>query len=244
MAGGRLDKCLAEAAGLTRKEAKQAIRAGRVTVDESVWRDPDRKLTGQEALCLDGKRLTEAGLVYLLLHKPAGVVSATEDRERTVLDVLREQEEFAELCKKTELFPVGRLDKDTEGLLLLTNDGLLAHRLLSPKKHVDKEYEAVLDGIVPEDAVRRFAAGLPVGKEYVALPAKLEVREQNGTTARVRITLQEGKFHQVKRMCHEIGCEVRYLKRISMGSLTLEETLPVGQARYLTEDEIRKLKEQ
>ena len=133
---------------------------------------------------------------------------------------------------------MGRLDKDTEGLLLLTDDGELAHRLLSPKKHVDKVYYARLDGEVPADATARFAEGIQVGQDYKALPAKLEVLSVQNGVSEVHITLREGKFHQVKRMCHEIGCEVTYLKRLSMGSLVLDEKLAPGECRRLTTEEI------
>lgn len=243
MAELRLDKFIAENGGITRKDAKNAIRSGRVTINAVTEKNADRKISDQDDVALDGKSLTSIGMVYLMMHKPAGVVSATEDNhDKTVLDVLLEQEDIAEIVRKTELFPVGRLDKDTEGLLLVTNDGELAHRLLSPKRHVDKVYYAKLQGIVPEDAAERFEAGIPVGKEYVAKPAKLRLVSTKDATSEVLITLQEGKFHQVKRMCHEIGCEVMYLKRISMGSLVLDEELLVGRSRHLTTEEITKLK--
>lgn len=237
----RLDKFISEAAGLTRKDAKAVLNKGRVTVDGEVCKNGDRKVSAEHEICLDGQRLGAAEeFLYLMLHKPAGVVSATEDnRDKTVLDLVREQ------IGKRELFPVGRLDKDTEGLLLLTDDGDLAHRLLSPKRHVDKVYYARLSGIVPEDAVRRFAEGIQVGQDYKALPAGLEIVSVDAAakTSEVKITLQEGKFHQVKRMCHEIGCEVTYLKRLSMGSLILDETLQPGECRRLTKEEITGLKE-
>ena len=144
--------------------------------------------------------------------------------------------------RKRKVLPVGRLDKDTEGLLLLTDDGELAHRLLSPKKHVDKVYFARLNGRVSTDAVERFAEGIWVGREYKALPAKLQVLCATEDSSEVYITLREGKFHQVKRMCHEIGCEVTYLKRISMGNLVLDENLQPGECRRLTDSEVALLK--
>jgi 16S rRNA pseudouridine516 synthase len=186
-----------------------------------------------------------------MLHKPAGVVSATEDgRDKTVLDLVKEQsaenpEEAGTtgyFLGKREVFPVGRLDKDTEDLLLLTDDGELAHKLLSPKKHVDKVYFARLDGEVPADAATRFAEGIQVGQDYKALPAKLETLSVKDGVSEVYITLREGKFHQVKRMCHEIGCEVTYLKRISMGSLMLDNSLNAGECRKLTPEEVVLLK--
>lgn len=247
----RLDKYVAEGAGITRKEAKTALSKGRVQVNGEVCKNGDRKVSASDVVTLDGKSLSTEEFLYLMLHKPAGVVSATEDgRDKTVLDLVREQSAADADCVsetgfflgKREVFPVGRLDKDTEGLLLLTDDGELAHRLLSPKKHVDKVYFARLDGEVPEDAVERFAEGIQVGKDYKALPAKLEVLSVQDGISEVRITLREGKFHQVKRMCHEIGCEVIYLKRLSMGRLQLDEGLQPGECRRLTAAEVELLK--
>ena len=247
----RLDKYVAESAGITRKEAKTALSGGRVQVNGAVCKNGDYKVSSSDAVTLDGKSLVAEDFLYLMLHKPAGVVSATEDaRDKTVLDLVREQsakdadciEEGGYFLGKREVFPVGRLDKDTEGLLLLTDDGGLAHQLLSPKKHVDKVYFARLLGEVPADAAERFAEGIPVGQDYKALPAKLEVLLSENGISEVHITLREGKFHQVKRMCHEIGCEVTYLKRISMGSLVLDENLKPGECRRLTEDELKGLK--
>lgn len=243
----RLDKYVAEAAGITRKEAKTALSKGKIQVNGEVCKSGERKVSATDMVTLDGKSLKAEEFIYLMLHKPAGVVSATEDgRDKTVLDLVREQSaedadsigECGYFLGKREIFPVGRLDKDTEGLLLLTDDGELAHRLLSPKKHVDKVYFARLDGEVPADATDRFAEGIQVGQDYKALPAKLEVLSVQDGVSEVHITLWEGKFHQVKRMCHEIGCEVMYLKRISMGSLVLDETLKPGECRRLTAEEV------
>ena len=238
----RLDKFLAESAGFTRKEAKTVLSKGRVRVNGAVCKNADAKVTSEDEVLLDGERLgATKGFMYLMLHKPAGVVSATEDgRDRTVLDIVREKTDIG----KRELFPVGRLDKDTEGLLVLTDDGELSHRLLSPKRHVDKVYYAQLDGLVPEDAKARFAEGIQVGQEYKAMPAGLETLHLDETKkcSQVQITLREGKFHQVKRMCHEIGCEVTYLKRLSMGSLLLDPALAPGECRPLSEEEIAALR--
>lgn len=248
----RLDKYVAEAAGITRKEAKTALSKGRVQVNGEVCKNGDQKVSEADMVTLDGKSLKKEGFLYLMLNKPSGVVSATEDgRDKTVLDLVREQStadadsvsESGYFLGKREVFPVGRLDKDTEGLLLLTDDGELAHRLLSPKKHVDKVYFARLNGEVPEDASDRFEEGIQVGQDYKALPANLEVLSVGDGCSEVLITLREGKFHQVKRMCHEIGCEVTYLKRLSMGSLALDEALQLGQCRKLTWEEITMLKE-
>ena len=249
----RLDKYIAEAAGITRKDAKTALQKGRVRVNGEVCKNGDVKVSLEDEVPLDGKSLAADEFLYLMLHKPAGVVSATEDgRDKTVLDLVKEQsaeapeeaENTGYFLGKREVFPVGRLDKDTEGLLLLTDDGELAHKLLSPKKHVDKVYFARLDGEVPGDAVKRFAEGIQVGQDYKALPAKLEVLSVKDGVSEVQITLREGKFHQVKRMCHEIGCEVTYLKRISMGRLVLDDTLQPGECRKLTPEEVESLKQQ
>ena len=248
----RLDKYVAESAGITRKDAKTALQKGRVRVNGEVCKNGDSKVSPEDDVTLDGKSLAAEEFLYLMLHKPAGVVSATEDgRDKTVLDLVREQsaetpEEAGEsgyFLGKREVFPVGRLDKDTEGLLLLTDDGELAHRLLSPKNHVDKVYFARLDGEVPEDAAERFAEGIQVGQDYRALPAKLEVLSVEDGVSEVHITLREGKFHQVKRMCHEIGCEVVYLKRISMGNLVLDDKLQSGECRKLTAEELVMIKQ-
>lgn len=238
----RLDKFLSEAANLTRKEAKQVLLKGRVSVNGAVCKNGEVKVSAADEILVDGVRLGAAKeFLYLMLHKPAGVVSATEDgRDRTVIDLVKAAMDVG----RRELFPVGRLDKDTEGLLLLTDDGELAHRLLSPKRHVDKVYFARLDGVVPKDAAARFEEGIQVGQDYKAMPAELVLLSVNEAekVSEVQITLREGKFHQVKRMCHEIGCEVTYLKRISMGSLLLDESLKTGECRMLTEEELAALK--
>ena len=170
---------------------------------------------------------------YIMLHKPAGVVSATEDAQcQTVLDLITEG--------RKGLFPVGRLDKDTEGLLLLTNDGALAHNLLSPRKHVDKTYFAILDGEVGEKEQGLLLQGLDIGDEKKTLPAKLEITDKANE---VFITVQEGRFHQVKRMAEAVGRKVEYLKRISMGPLVLDKELKKGEYRPLFEEELAKLEE-
>ena len=169
-----------------------------------------------------------------MLHKPAGVVSATTDaKDKTVIDLITDK-------KRKDLFPVGRLDKDTEGLLLITNDGDMAHRLLAPKKHVDKVYYARIDGRVTEEDVLAFQEGISIGQGEVAKPAKLEILKAD-EISEIHVTIQEGKFHQVKRMFHTIGKEVLYLKRLSMGSLVLDESLPLGAYRKLTREELEDL---
>ena len=169
-----------------------------------------------------------------MLHKPSGVVSATKDKkEKTVLDLIEGQ-------KRKDLFPVGRLDKDTEGLLLITNDGTLAHRLLAPGKHVDKVYYAKIDGKVTKEDVIRFSEGVDIGDEDLTLPAKLEILT-SAEESQILLTIQEGRFHQVKRMFESVGKKVTYLKRMSMGSLILDENLKKGEYRPLTKEEIEKL---
>ena len=169
-----------------------------------------------------------------MLHKPAGVISATTDaKDKTVIDLIESK-------KRKDLFPVGRLDKDTEGLLLITNDGELAHRLLSPKKHVDKVYFAKVKGVVTEEDQRIFAEGVSLGKGEMAKPSRLEILVSD-EISEIRLTIQEGKFHQVKRMFLSVGKEVIYLKRLSMGTLQLDENLALGEYRPLTEEELKQL---
>jgi len=175
---------------------------------------------------------------YYMLNKPQGVVSATQDNlHRTVIDLLPAE-------KRGDLFPVGRLDIDTEGLLLITNDGDLAHRLLSPKKHVDKQYYAKVDGVLPADSIVRMAEGLVLTdvEGTKVKPAKLEILKKETDNNEILLTIQEGKFHQVKRMFEALGCHVTYLKRLSMGALQLDQALAVGEFRKLTEEEVLLLK--
>lgn len=232
----RLDKLLSSTGQWSRKEVKTLVSQGRVTADGVAAKKSDEKFSPERVhITVDGGWVDCAPFVYIMLHKPAGVVSATEDnRDKTVLDLLPHH------LKKRGLFPVGRLDKDTEGLLMLTDDGDLAHRLLSPKKHVDKIYYAQVDGILTETAVKDFASGMILGDGLHCLPAGLELLE-GGTAALV--TLREGKFHQVKRMLAACDAPVTYLKRLSMGGVQLDEGLEKGAFRPLTEGELRVLRE-
>lgn len=231
----RLDKYLSDMGIGTRSQVKNLIRKGKVTVNEGVVKAPEFKVSSKDVVNVDGIQVSYVEYEYLMLNKPGGVVSATEDRrERTVLDLVPDS-------ARKDLFPVGRLDKDTEGLLLLTNDGALAHQLLSPRKHVDKTYFATIQGLVSEDEVERFAKGLDIGDEKLTLPAKLKVLS-SGPVSEVEVTIQEGRYHQVKRMFEAVDCSVTYLKRLSMGSLKLDEKLDSGAYRALTEDEISSLK--
>lgn len=234
----RLDKYLADMGCGTRQEVKRLIRSGQVSVDGAVVKKPETKVeqTIQE-VCLNGEMVRYKNFEYYMLNKPAGVISATEDRScQTVVDLIKEK-------KRKDLFPVGRLDKDTEGLLLITNDGELAHRLLSPKKHVDKCYFARVSGKVTEEDVISFENGINVGsleQPEITMPGKLEVITSD-EISQIRLTIQEGKFHQVKRMFQAVGKEVIYLKRLRMGTLVLDENLSIGEYRPLTKEELEKL---
>lgn len=231
----RLDKYLADMGVGTRSEVKKYIRQGKVKVDGIVEKSPEVKIDEkkQEVTCFD-KKVGYETFEYYMLNKPAGVISATtDDKDKTVIDLIENK-------KRKDLFPVGRLDKDTEGLLLITNDGELAHRLLSPKKHVDKVYYAKVKGIVTEEDKNAFLEGVSLGQGEVAKPAKLEILVSD-KISEIRLTIQEGKFHQVKRMFLSVGKEVVYLKRLSMGSLMLDENLALGEYRPLTEEELKQL---
>ncbi|MDT2599084.1 pseudouridine synthase [Enterococcus hulanensis] len=233
----RLDKFLAEAGLGSRKEVKQLIKKGQITVNQQIEKS-DKKQVDPEKDRIEyrGELLHYQEFYYYVLHKPAGVVSATEDqRDQTVMDL------FSAKDYRSDLFPVGRLDKDTEGLLLITNDGKLAHELLSPKKHVEKEYFAEVSGVMTDEDQQKFTEGIFLDGERT-LPAELSIDEVTGETSKVRIILHEGKFHQVKRMVKSCGKEVTYLKRIRMGGLTLPQDLAKGKYRLLTEDELRRLK--
>lgn len=229
----RLDKFLCDTAGLTRTEAKNAVKKGQIAVNGQVQKAADFKVKETtDTVTFQGKPLSYAAFHYYMLHKPAGVITATEDKkENTVMDILREE-------KVKNLFPVGRLDKDTEGLLLITDDGELAHNLLSPKKHVDKEYLVKVRNSISEEDCRKLSEGVDIGDEKPTAPAKVErVAEKE-----ILLTIREGRFHQVKRMLQAVGNEVLYLKRLSMGSLRLPEDLEKGAYRPLSEEEIYKIK--
>lgn len=234
----RLDKYLADMGCGTRQEVKKFIRSGQVSVDGIVVKKPETKVeqTVQEVF-LNGEKVGYESFEYYMLNKPAGVISATEDQScQTVVDLIKDK-------KRKDLFPVGRLDKDTEGLLLITNDGALAHRLLSPKKHVDKCYFARICGKVTEEDVRSFEKGVNIGSQEqpeITMPGKLEIITSDDVS-KIRLTIQEGKFHQVKRMFQAVGKEVIYLKRLRMGTLILDENLGIGEYRPLTKEELEKL---
>lgn len=230
----RLDKILASTGLWSRKEVRELVRQGRVSANEALVRSPEEKYDRESAvLTVDGEPVTTQACFYLMLHKPAGVLSATEDPSQpTVLSLLPEH------LRRVGLFPVGRLDKDTEGLLLLTNDGPLGHRLLSPKKHVDKVYFVQVDGILDAADAADFQTGMTLRDGLVCLPAELEILDPPDTGL---VTLREGKYHQVKRMLASRGKPVLYLKRLSMGPLTLDPALKKGAWRSLTEEERKAL---
>ncbi len=236
----RADKYLADMGVGTRSEVKEYIKKGRVTVNDTVMKMADMKLDSDtDIVCFDGVPVSYMEYEYYMLNKPAGVVSATEDkRYATVLDLIAAK-------TRRDLFPVGRLDKDTQGLLLITNDGELAHELLSPKKHVDKLYYARIDGVVTQSHVEAFRAGLFVDETFRAMPANLTILSVNETErmSEIELTVREGKFHQVKRMFEACNMRVTFLKRLRMGALLLDTTLKPGEYRMLTKDEIQRLKE-
>ena len=230
----RLDKLLAGTGKWSRREGKALVRQGLVRVDGRLAASAEDKLDPAAAIItVAGETISLCRFTYVMLHKPAGVLTATEDRKQpTVLDLLPPE------LRRIGLAPVGRLDKDTEGLLLLTDDGELAHRLLSPKHHVDKRYYARVDGALGPEDVAAFASGMTLGDGLECLPAGLEPLEPGACI----VTLREGKFHQVKRMLAARGAPVLYLKRLSMGPLVLDEALPVGAFRELTAAETATLR--
>lgn len=237
MAKERLDKIVASTGKWSRREAKELARRGLVTVNGAAVRSVEEKFDPEAAeISVNGEALSYRRYTWIMLNKPAGYLSATEDgREKTVLDLLPRE------LGRRELFPVGRLDKDTEGLLLLSNEGSLAHALLSPKRHVDKTYYARTAGRLTEEDCRAFAAGMVLEDGLRCLPAVLEILS-SGEGSEARVTLREGKFHQVKRMLAARGKPVAYLERIRMGSVVLDPDLSRGAFRFLTEEEIASLR--
>lgn len=237
----RLDKILTHMGCGSRSDIKKLVKQGSVTVNELRIKDSGMQVQPYtDRIEVNGKAVAYREFIYLMMHKPPGVISATEDsRERTVLDLLELEE------RHFEPFPVGRLDKDTEGLLLLTNDGKLAHELLSPRRHVPKTYEATVAGDVSEEDVRTFAGGVELDDGYVTLPAQLTIlRREDGEEnmlSYISLIIHEGKFHQVKRMFEAVGKKVLYLKRTAMGSLLLDEALPIGSYRELTNEELERI---
>ena len=229
----RLDKFLSNMNIASRSQVKGILKAGRVRVNSKVETKGDAKIDPEnDCIEFDGVRVFYELYRYFMLYKPAGCVSATKDRlSDTVLDILKDE-------NTDGLFHVGRLDKDTEGLLLITNDGKLAHELLSPAKHVDKKYYVTLDKAIDDESIAKIEGGIDIGDDKPCLPCEIEKIEEN----KVFITIREGRFHQVKRMFAAVGFTVTYLKRISMGAVALDENLKPGEYRRLTDEEVQSLK--
>ena len=227
----RLDKYIADACALTRSEARSVIKCGNVTISDEAVRDIARQVSESEHVFLDGEELTYRKYVYIMLNKPAGVITATEDkRQKTVMDLIDES------YKRYNLSPVGRLDIDTEGFLLLTNDGEMAHNLISPNKKVGKTYFVRLKKNISDEERVMLEEGVDIG-ECITKKAKTERISQ----CEIKLTITEGKFHQIKRMAKAVGNEVVYLKRLSYGKLCLDESLKKGEYRHLTDSEIELL---
>ncbi|TCK98276.1 16S rRNA pseudouridine516 synthase [Natranaerovirga hydrolytica] len=233
----RLDKFLANMGIGTRTEVKQYIRKGLVSINNETVKKADCKVnTETDTVCYNNQVVSYVNYEYYILNKPAGVISATEDKkDTTVIDLIKDK-------KRKDLFPVGRLDKDTEGLLIITNDGKLNHNLLSPKKHVKKVYYAKIDGCVTEEDRVKFKEGIILEDGYKCLPSDLKINVSD-TLSEIELTLYEGKFHQVKRMFEAVDKKVMYLKRIQMGNLKIDKTLEIGQYRPLTEKELALLED-
>lgn len=243
----------------SRKELKRKIKKGLVMINGHICTDPGTEVSEKDEVILEALPVHYRSYEYYMMNKPDGVITATEDRrQETVFDLLGDD-------RRKDIFPVGRLDKDTVGLLLLTNDGDLNHRLLSPRKHVEKEYYAHIDGKVTEEDIIAFAEGLFIEEGFTALPAKLKILSYRETpmksdfeelersnapksglkngVSEISVIVEEGKYHQIKKMFHKIGKEVIYLKRIRFGKIFLDENLKEGECRALTEEEIKLLKE-
>ena len=232
----RIDKFLCDMEIGSRSQVKDYIKKGQVAVNGVVVKSADSKIDeNRDEVTFQGRVLSFQKFHYYLLHKPAGVITATKDgKDKTVMDLLIGAE-------GKNLSPVGRLDKDTEGLLLITNDGALSHNLLSPKKHVDKTYYVECEGFIDKAKIRRLEEGIDIGDEKPTLPSKVKLLAQKENTYQIELTIHEGRFHQVKRMIEAVNGKVTYLKRLSFGTLVLEDSLPKGAYRALTKEEIAAL---
>lgn len=233
----RLDKLLSNMGYGSRKEIKIIVKSKAVEVNGKVAKDVSMHVDSEkDDILISGEKVIYTEFIYLMMNKPPGVISATEDKkDQTVIDLLEP------IDQHFQPFPVGRLDKDTEGLLLITNDGHLTHQLLSPKKHVPKLYFAEIDGMVTEEDIAKFKEGVILEDGYLTKPGDLTIL-RSGDTSEIELIITEGKFHQVKRMFEAVGKRVTYLKRLKMGSLELDSTLELGQYRPLTEKELDELK--
>ena len=228
----RLDKFLTELGIGTRSEVKKIVKTGQVTINGTPVKKPEEKIDeSKDIVAYQGKILAYEKFEYYMFHKPAGCITATSDAQhQTVMDYMKN------LTRK-DLNPVGRLDLDTEGLLLITNDGMLSHELLSPSKHIPKTYYAKVEGMVTSEDIQCFAEGVDIGEKKLTKPAVLKILKSD-TISEIELTISEGKFHQVKRMFEAVDKKVVYLKRLSMGNLVLDEKLKPGEYRALTENEI------
>lgn len=235
----RLDKILANMGYGTRKEVKELVKAGEVEIDGKAVKDSATQVNPEtSSIKVSGEIIDYRKYIYIIMNKPEGVVSATVDnRDETVIDLLEPEYQIF------EPFPVGRLDKDTVGLLIITNDGELNHRLTSPKWHVDKVYYAEIDQPVDESDVKAFEKGVVLEDDYKCLPAKLEIKESTSDGSKVMVTIHEGKYHQVKRMFESVNKKVVYLKRVSFGPIALDENLDEGSYRELSNAELNLLKQ-
>ena len=234
----RIDKILSNLGYGSRSELKKFCKNGLVKVNGKVINNPGVQVDVEnDEIIFDGEKVTYKEFIYLMLNKPDGYISATFDkRDPIVLDLIDKEDLVF------EPFPVGRLDKDTEGLLVLTNDGQLAHRVLSPKKHVPKTYYAKIEGIVTEEDIKAFAKGVTLDDGYETMPAELIILKSD-EISEIELTIHEGKFHQVKRMFESVDKKVIYLKRLSMGKLNLDENLALGEYRELTDEEVKMIEE-
>ena len=232
----RLDKFISATTTLSRAEAKKIIKKG-ILINNILVKSPDYKIDEiNDQVIVNGNRLFYQKYVYIMMNKPQNVISATEDAiDKTVVDLLEEKDRIY------KVFPVGRLDKDTEGLMLLTNDGELAHKLISPKKYVEKKYYVEVSGELKEEHLELVKDGLVIDEGYKCKSARLEILESSKVKSIANIYITEGKFHQVKRMMKALGTTVTYLKRLSIGTLELDKTLKLGEYRYLTDKEIKNL---
>ena len=232
----RLDKFISTTTTLSRAEAKKVIKKG-ILINDRLVKSPDYKVDEiNDQVIMNGERLVYQKYVYIMMNKPQDTISATEDAiEKTVVDILKEEDRIH------KVFPVGRLDKDTEGLMLLTNDGELAHKLISPKKDVVKKYYVEVSGELKNEHLKIIKEGVILEDGYRCKPARLEILDSSEGNSKANIFITEGKFHQVKRMMKSLGATVTYLKRLSIGSLVLDESLKLGEYRYLTEEELKNL---
>ncbi|WIV13854.1 pseudouridine synthase [Proteiniborus sp. MB09-C3] len=229
----RLDKILSNLGYGSRKDVKGLVKSGSIEINGKVVSDSSIKIDPYSSVIkIEGKTVEYREFIYLMMNKPQGIISSTDDfRDKTVIDLISEE------YKAFNPFPVGRLDKDTEGLMVLTNDGQLSHRVLSPKKHVEKVYYAEVEGVVTEEDKLLFNEGVILDDGYKTLPAKLEIMASDNFS-KIYLTIEEGKFHQVKRMFLAVGKKVVYLKRMAIGGLRLDESLGLGAYRELTKEEI------